>query len=203
MGPSGSGKTTLLHCLSGLMPPSGGHIKLTVGDGSIVRVDSLSEGERAQLRATDISIVFQDFNLVPVLNVEDNIRLPRRLAGRKKSQRGQRMGVNDAELFGLITSELGIQGLLKRLPSQLSGGQRQRVAIARSLFTRPSVILADEPTGSLDSETSEQVLNLFRRVVDDFGQTLIMVTHDEQAAQHGDSIIRMKDGRIVDVQAVH
>lgn len=112
------------------------------------------------------------------------------------------MGVNDAELFGLITSELGIQGLLKRLPSQLSGGQRQRVAIARSLFTRPSVILADEPTGSLDSETSEQVLNLFRRVVDDFGQTLIMVTHDEQAAQHGDSIVRMKDGRIVDVQAV-
>lgn len=209
MGPSGSGKTTLLHCLSGLAVPSGGTVQLSATDGSTIDISALSEGARAKLRTTDISIVFQDFNLVPVLNVEDNIRLPRRLAGsrgrrrsEKAPERGRQSGVSDAELFSLITTTLGIEGLLKRLPSQLSGGQRQRVAIARSLFTRPAVILADEPTGSLDSETGQAVLELFRRVVDEFNQTLIMVTHDEHAAQHGDSIVRMKDGRIVDIQAV-
>lgn len=209
MGPSGSGKTTLLHCLSGLAVPSGGTVQLSATDGSTIDISALSEGARAKLRTTDISIVFQDFNLVPVLNVEDNIRLPHRLAGprgRRKPEKnlkgGIQSGVSDAELFSLITTTLGIEGLLKRLPSQLSGGQRQRVAIARSLFTRPAVILADEPTGSLDSETGQAVLELFRRVVDEFNQTLIMVTHDEHAAQHGDSIVRMKDGRIVDIQAV-
>lgn len=202
MGPSGSGKTSLLHCLSGLAEVNGGSIELAVTDGSTVEITSLGESARAKLRTTDISIVFQEFNLVPVLTVEDNIRLPRRLAGSRSRRREKKTGVSDAELFNLITSDLGIDGLLERLPNQLSGGQRQRVAIARSLFTRPAVILADEPTGSLDSETGQAVLELFRRVVDDFNQTLIMVTHDEQAALHGDAIVHMKDGRIVGIQAV-
>ncbi len=202
MGPSGSGKTSLLHCLSGLAEANGGSIELAATDGSSVDITSLGEGARAKLRTTEISIVFQDFNLVPVLSVEDNIRLPRRLSGSRSRRRGRDMGVSDAELFNLITSNLGIDGLLKRLPNQLSGGQRQRVAIARSLFTRPAVILADEPTGSLDSETGQAVLELFRRVVDEFNQTLIMVTHDERAARHGDTIVHMKDGRIVGIQAV-
>ncbi|MCK7638237.1 ABC transporter ATP-binding protein [Corynebacterium sp. P7202] len=191
MGPSGSGKTTLLHCLSGLSVPDSGTVTLH-GTGTGNRrerntaLSSLSENQRAKLRRTRIGVIFQEFNLVPVLTVRDNIRLPLRLAHSRIDQ----------AWYDEITGRLGLVGRLKHLPHQLSGGQRQRVAIARALLARPDIIFADEPTGSLDSEAGSEVLSLFRQLVDEFGQTLTVVTHDPAAAECGDHLITMRDGRV-------
>lgn len=194
MGPSGSGKTTLLHCLAGLIVPDRGSVDLISGRKRTT-VNTMGENARAALRRTEIAVVFQDFNLIPVLNVVDNIRFPMRLAG--EFRRGK-----TAEWFEQIVDTLEIGHLLKRHPHQLSGGQKQRVAIARSLLPRPAVILADEPTGSLDSETSNNVLALFRRIVDEYSQTIVMVTHDEAAAHCGDHIVRVIDGQVHGVDRV-
>lgn len=192
MGPSGSGKTSLLHLLAGLAVPDSGRVTLHRADRGgrrddrDVELSSLSENARAKLRRTELGVVFQDFNLVPVLSVADNIRLPLRLARRRP----------DAAWFDEVVDTLGLRERLKHLPHELSGGQRQRAAVARALLPRPSVIFADEPTGNLDSEAGGRVLDLFRRLVDDYGQTLVMVTHDPAAAERGDHLIRMRDGRV-------
>ncbi|MCX7542903.1 ABC transporter ATP-binding protein [Corynebacterium sp. P5848] len=191
MGPSGSGKTTLLHCLSGLSVPNSGTVTLHgTGPGNRRErntvLSSLSENQRAKLRRTRIGVIFQEFNLVPVLTVRDNIRLPMRLAHSRIDQ----------GWYDEITGRLGLSQRLKHLPHQLSGGQQQRVAIARALLARPDIIFADEPTGSLDSETGAEVLTLFRQLVDEFGQTLTVVTHDPAAAECGDHLVTMRDGRV-------
>ncbi|AGF72757.1 ABC transporter ATP-binding protein [Corynebacterium halotolerans] len=189
MGPSGSGKTSLLHCLSGLSVPDTGSVELLAGGHAKARpVDLavLSENGRARLRRTRIGVIFQEFNLVPVLSVRDNILLPTRMAARRP----------DRGHFRDVVTRLGLDDRLRHLPHQLSGGQRQRVAIARALLMRPDVIFADEPTGSLDSESGAAVLDLFRELVDDYGQTLVVVTHDPSAARRGDHLVTMRDGRI-------
>lgn len=195
MGPSGSGKTSLLHLLAGLSTPDVGRVTLhrerhaerIRRRGKLgVELSSLSENARAKLRRTELGVVFQDFNLVPVLSVADNIRLPLRLARRR----------TDSAWFNEVVETLGLGNRLKHLPHELSGGQRQRAAIARALLPRPSVIFADEPTGNLDSESGMRVLDLFRRLVDNYGQTLVLVTHDPAAAEYGDQLIRMKDGQV-------
>lgn len=191
MGPSGSGKTTLLHCLSGLERPGSGSIVLNTRSRSTqrqVKLSSLSENARARLRRNAIGVVFQDFNLVPVLSVKDNILLPGRLSRRR---------VPTAR-FEEVIEQLGLGKRLRHLPDQLSGGQRQRVAIARTLLMNPEIIFADEPTGSLDTDSGEVVLDLFRKMVDEQGQTLVLVTHDLAAARHGDRLVRMRDGQIIE-----
>ncbi|MDO5668790.1 MAG: ABC transporter ATP-binding protein [Corynebacterium sp.] len=185
MGQSGSGKSTLLHCLTGLATPTSGTV--TLGTRSPIKISSLSENQRAKLRRTNISLVFQDLNLVPILSVRDNITLPLRLARRKV----------DKPWLAELTEILQIDHRLRHLPHELSGGQQQRAAIARALISRPQVLVADEPTGSLDSVTSDAVLDLFRHIVSEFGQTLLFVTHDEAAAQRGDELLTMRDGQII------
>ncbi|QQU88320.1 ABC transporter ATP-binding protein [Corynebacterium glucuronolyticum] len=180
MGASGSGKSTLLHVLAGLTVPTSGQVFL--GDRDITR---LSENARARLRRTDIGVVFQEFNLVPVLNVKDNLLLPSRLAHRV-----------DKDWFEHVVATLGLGDRLRHLPRELSGGQRQRVAVGRAVLTRPRLILADEPTGNLDSKTSRSVLSMFRSLVDDLGQTLFMITHDAFAAEYGENTLHMQDGRL-------
>ena len=181
MGPSGSGKSTLLHCLAGLDSPDRGSIHL--GDTSLTR---MSEAGRTRLRRTRIGFVFQSFNLVPVLSVRENILLPTRLAFRRQ----------DRDRFNRLTAELGLEDLLRRRPHELSGGQQQRVAIARALLPRPDVVYADEPTGNLDSEAGDAVLTLLRRAADEFGQTVVMVTHDAAAAARTDRVVVLADGKI-------
>lgn len=188
MGQSGSGKTTLLHCLSGLSTPTSGTVMLNAEKP--LTLSSSSENKRAKLRRTHISVVFQDFNLVPILSVRDNITLPMRLAHQRV----------DKEWFKQITEILGISGRLKHLPQELSGGQQQRAAIARAMINRPEVLIADEPTGSLDSATSDAVNDLFRHVVDEFGQSLVFVTHDQDAARRGDRLVTMRDGQILSTE---
>lgn len=185
MGQSGSGKTTLLHCLSGLATPTSGTIMLHAGTPR--ELASLSENKRAKLRRTCISVVFQDFNLVPILSVRDNITLPLRLAHKRV----------DRNWFNQVTEILEISNRLRYLPHELSGGQQQRAAIARAMITRPEVLIADEPTGSLDSVTSDAVNDLFRHIVDEFKQSLVFVTHDKDAALRGDRLVTMRDGNIV------
>lgn len=188
MGQSGSGKTTLLHCLAGLATPTAGTV--TLGSRRPVEISSLSENKRAKLRRTRVSVVFQDLNLVPILSVRDNITLPLRLARTKV----------DKAWLQKLSEILQIDHRLGHLPHELSGGQQQRAAIARAIIGRPDVLVADEPTGSLDSVTGDAVLDLFRHVVDELGQTLIFVTHDHAAARRGDLLIEMRDGRIVSTE---
>lgn len=188
MGQSGSGKTTLLHCLAGLSTPTSGTVMLQ--SRRPVEISALSENKRAKLRRTRISVVFQDLNLVPILSVRDNITLPLRLARTRVDQVWLRE----------LTEILQIDHRLGHLPHELSGGQQQRAAIARAIIGRPDVLVADEPTGSLDSVTGDAVLDLFRHVVDELGQTLIFVTHDHAAARRGDLLIEMRDGRIVSTE---
>lgn len=181
MGPSGSGKSTLLHCLAGLDRPDRGSVK--IGNKDITR---MTEGGRTRMRRTRIGFVFQSFNLVPVLSVRENILLPSRLAFRRSKR----------DRLNRLTAELGLEGLMKRRPHELSGGQQQRVAIARALLPEPDVIFADEPTGNLDSESGDAVLRILRRCVDEFGQTVVMVTHDPAAAARTDRVVVLADGRI-------
>ena len=182
MGPSGSGKSTLMHCLAGLDRPTAGSVVI---DG--VELSSLDDRKLTELRRDKLGFVFQFFNLLPVLNAEENITLPLSLAGRKP----------DAERLAQLITAVGLGDRLSHRPAQLSGGQQQRVAIARALVTDPAVVFADEPTGNLDSRSSEEVLALLRRAVDDFGQSVVMVTHDAQAASVADRVVVLVDGRIV------
>jgi putative ABC transport system ATP-binding protein len=182
MGPSGSGKSTLMHLLAGLDTPTEGSIVL---DG--VEITGLSEKKLTQLRRDTIGFVFQFFNLLPMLTAEENVTLPLSIAGRKV----------DTEWLDTLLEEVRIGDRRDHRPSELSGGQQQRVAIARALVTKPKVIFADEPTGNLDSSSSKDVLSLMRRAVDDWGQTIVMVTHDAGAAALADRILFIADGRIV------
>jgi putative ABC transport system ATP-binding protein len=182
MGPSGSGKSTLMHLLAGLDKPTSGSV---VVDGQ--ELANLDDGGLTRLRRDKLGFVFQAFNLVPVLSAEENILLPLTLAGRKP----------DREWWDRLIDTVGLRDRLTHRPSELSGGQQQRVAVARALVHRPAVVFADEPTGNLDSHASEEVLGLLRHAVDDFEQTVIMVTHDPQAAAVADRIVVLRDGEIV------
>ena len=182
VGTSGSGKSTLLHMLGGLDRPTGGSVTVDGKD-----IFELKDEALTIFRRRKIGFVFQSYNLVPVLNVYENIVLPIHLDGRKV----------DEKFIGQIVKTLGLDGRLDALPSQLSGGQQQRVAIARALAAAPAIILADEPTGNLDSKTSQDVLGLLKVTSQKFSQTIVMITHNEEIAQMADRIIRIEDGRIV------
>jgi len=183
MGPSGSGKSTLMHVLAGLDDVDAGQILL--GGTDLTR---LSERQRTLLRRDRVGFVFQSFNLVPTLTAAENIDLPLRLAGRR---------ADPAWLQRLITT-LGLAERLHHRPAQLSGGQQQRVAVARALAARPDIVFADEPTGNLDSRSGEALLEFLRRAARDLGQTIVMVTHDPQAASYADRVVLLADGRVVD-----
>ncbi|WP_018306549.1 ABC transporter ATP-binding protein [Desulfitobacterium hafniense] len=181
VGTSGSGKSTLLHLLGGLDRPSGGTVAV---DGK--EIFSLKDEELTIFRRRKIGFVFQSYNLVPVLNVYENIILPIQLDGSEP----------DEEYVTRIVQTLGLESKLQNLPSQLSGGQQQRVAIARAIATKPAIILADEPTGNLDSRTSQDVMGLLKVTGEKFRQTIVMITHNEELAQLADRIIRIEDGKI-------
>ena len=182
VGTSGSGKSTLLHMLGGLDRPTSGDVEV---DGQ--KLFSLKDDELTVFRRRKIGFVFQNYNLVPSLNVYENIVLPIQLDG----------NTPDAEYINSIVETLGLDSKLKNLASNLSGGQQQRVAIARALSTKPAIILADEPTGNLDSKTSMDVLKLLKMTSEKYSQTIVIITHDEQLAQMADRIVRIEDGRIV------
>jgi putative ABC transport system ATP-binding protein len=183
MGPSGSGKSTLMHCLAGLDDLTAGAV--FIGD---VELGTLSDKALTVLRRRRIGFVFQSFNLLPTLTVAENITLPLSLAGTRP----------EPAWLDTVIEAVQLGDRLRHRPSELSGGQQQRVAIARALVSRPEVIFADEPTGNLDSRTGAQVLRFLRRVVDDLGQSIVMVTHDPVAASHADSVLFLADGRITD-----
>ena len=181
VGTSGSGKSTLLHMLGGLDWPTSGTVTVDGTD-----IFSLKDDALTIFRRRKIGFVFQAYNLVPVLNVYENIVLPIQLDGNPV----------DVDYVNQIVEALGLSGKLNALPGQLSGGQQQRVAIARALATKPAIVLADEPTGNLDSRTSQDVLSLMKTTGSRFGQTIVMITHNEEIAQLADRIIRIEDGRI-------
>ncbi|MGK2955859.1 MAG: ABC transporter ATP-binding protein [Solirubrobacterales bacterium] len=182
MGPSGSGKSTLMHILAGLDKPTAGSVEVDGTD-----ITKLDDGELTQLRRDKLGFVFQFFNLLPVLSAEENILLPLSIAGRKP----------DKAWVDEVIERVGLTDRRSHRPSELSGGQQQRVAVARALVTKPAVLFADEPTGNLDSKSSEDVLQLLRGSVDEYGQTVIMVTHEPDAAAHGDRLIALRDGKLV------
>ena len=182
VGTSGSGKSTLLHMLGGLDRPTGGSVLVEGRD-----IFALKDEELTIFRRRKIGFVFQSYNLVPVLSVYDNIVLPIQLDG----------GRVDEAYVKQVIEALGLEQKLDRLPNQLSGGQQQRVAIARALATKPAILLADEPTGNLDSRTSQDVLSLMKTTGQKFAQTMVMITHNEEIAQLADRIVRIEDGRIV------
>jgi putative ABC transport system ATP-binding protein len=186
MGPSGSGKSTLMHCLAGLDGISGGQV--WIGD---TEVSSLGDKALTRLRRDAVGFVFQAFNLVPTLTALENITLPLDIAGRKPDQ----------EWLDTVIDTVGLRDRLGHRPSELSGGQQQRVACARALASRPTIVFADEPTGNLDSRSGAEVLGFLRRSVDEFGQTIVMVTHDPGAASYADRVLFLADGRIVDEMA--
>jgi putative ABC transport system ATP-binding protein len=183
MGPSGSGKSTLMHCLAGLDSLTSG--SAWVGDTDL---RTLKDRQLTKLRRDRIGFVFQAFNLVPTLSAEENITLPLALAGRRP----------DREWVDLVIDTVGLRSRLAHRPSELSGGQQQRVAVARALASRPDIIFADEPTGNLDSRTGAEILSFMRQAVREFGQTIVMVTHDPVAASYADRALFLADGRIVD-----
>lgn len=185
MGPSGSGKSTLLYLLGGLDRPTSGKIWLRDVDTSALNDDALS-----RLRRTSLGFVFQFFNLVPVLSAEENVAIPLILDGVPRAEALKR--ANEA------LAQVGLADRGSHRPSELSGGQQQRTALARALVARPAVVLADEPTGNLDSRSSDEVVQMLRQTVDKWNQTLILVTHDPRVAAHADRIIFLKDGKIVD-----
>ncbi len=182
MGPSGSGKSTLMHILAGLDGPTSGSVEL---DG--VEITALDDADLTRLRRDKLGFIFQFFNLIPVLTAEENIVLPLSIAGKRPDDEWLHQLVETVELADRLTHR----------PAELSGGQQQRVAVARALISKPAVVFADEPTGNLDSKSSEEVLRLLRRSVDDLGQTVVMVTHDPEAASYADRLVVLRDGRIV------
>ncbi len=183
MGPSGSGKSTLLHMLAGLDRPSSGQVFL--GD---VELSSLSDKQLTLLRRDRIGFIFQSFNLLPTMTAAENIVLPMRIAGRKP----------DEHWVASIVETVGLSGRLGHRPAELSGGQQQRVAAARALASKPEIVFADEPTGALDSSSSTELLGFLRNAVTELGQTVVMVTHDPNAASYADRVIFLADGHIVD-----
>lgn len=187
VGTSGSGKSTLLHMLGGLDRPTSGKV---IVDGK--EIFQLKNEELTIFRRRKIGFVFQNYNLVPVLNVYENIVLPIQLDGNQP----------DANYVNLIIKTLGLESKLNNLPNNLSGGQQQRVAIARALAAKPAIILADEPTGNLDSKTSQDVLGLLKVTSEKFSQTIVMITHNEEIAQLADRIIHIEDGKIVGGESI-
>ncbi len=183
MGPSGSGKSTLMHCIAGLDSVTTGSV--FIGDTDLT---TLREKELTRLRRDRIGFVFQAFNLVPTLSAEENMKLPSLLAG----------GDVDGDWFASLVSTVGLSDRLHHRPGELSGGQQQRVAVARALAGRPDIIFADEPTGNLDSRSGAEILDFMRRAVREFGQTIVMVTHDPSAAAYSDRVVFLGDGKIVD-----
>ena len=182
MGPSGSGKSTLMHCLAGLDDLTSGQV--FIGD---IDLTTLSEKRLTTLRRDKVGFVFQAFNLVPTLNALENITLPMSLAGRSTT----------GAWVDQVIDTVGLRDRLTHRPSELSGGQQQRVAVARALASKPEIIFADEPTGNLDSNSGGEILNFMRRAVDEFDQTIVMVTHDPLAASHADRVVYLVDGKIV------
>ncbi len=183
MGPSGSGKSTLMHCLAGLDTVTRGEVFI-----GTTRVTGLNDKGLTRLRRDQVGFVFQQFNLLPTLTARENILLPLSIAGRKPDQ----------AWFDTVVDVVGLRDRLNHRPIQLSGGQQQRVACARALVSRPEVIFADEPTGNLDSRAGAEVLHFLRRSVHEFGQTIVMVTHDPVAASYADRVVFLADGQIVD-----
>ncbi len=182
MGPSGSGKSTLMHLLAGLDRPTSGSVVL---DGT--ELSDLDDKRLTDVRRDKVGFIFQSFNLLPVLSAQENIELPLSIAGRKP----------DRAWMDSLIATVGLGDRLRHRPAELSGGQQQRVAVARALASRPKVVFADEPTGNLDSRTSAEVLELLRRCVDEFGQTIVMVTHDARAAAYADRLLELEDGVVV------
>ncbi len=186
MGPSGSGKSTLMHLLAGLDRPTSGSVVL---DG--VELGALDDNALTELRRDKIGFIFQAFNLIPVLSAYENVILPMSIAGVKP----------DEEWVNQLIDVVGLRDRMSHRPTELSGGQQQRVAVLRALASKPAVVFADEPTGNLDSAASAEILQLLRRSVDEFGQTIIMVTHDDESAGHADRLLVLRDGAIVEDQA--
>ena len=182
MGPSGSGKSTLMHCLAGLDSVSQGDV--FIGD---TRLTGMSDGGLTTLRRTKVGFIFQQFNLLPTLTSEENILLPLAIAGQKP----------DRAWFDTVIDTVGLRDRLGHRPSELSGGQQQRVACARALVSRPAIVFADEPTGNLDSRASADILGFLRRSVDEYHQSIVMVTHDPSAAAYADRVLFLADGRVV------
>ncbi|HXG32937.1 MAG TPA: ABC transporter ATP-binding protein [Bryobacteraceae bacterium] len=183
VGPSGSGKSTLFYILGGLTPPTSGEVFVHGRD-----LTRMTEAERTQLRKTEVGFVFQKYNLLPTLSAADNIAIARHIAGKRLN--------DDADLRPVLEL-LGITHRLHHKPRALSGGEQQRVAIARAIVNHPSILLADEPTGNLDTENSRIVLGLLRDLNERFGQTILMITHNPEAAAYAHRIVQMRDGRIV------
>ena len=183
MGPSGSGKSTLLHTIAGLDFLTGG--TSFIGD---IELTQLTESQVTDVRRDHVGFVFQAYNLIPSLTARENIRLPLDIAGRKV----------DEEWFDQIVDVLGLGDRLHHLPAELSGGQQQRVAVARALVSKPEIIFADEPSGNLDSKSSAELLGFMRRAVKEFGQTIVMVTHDPASSSYADRVMFLDDGQIVD-----
>ena len=186
MGPSGSGKSTLMHCMAGLDSVTSG--QAFIGDVDITR---LNDNHLTRLRRDQVGFVFQSFNLVPTLDALENITLPMAIAGRKP----------DRVWLDQVIDTVGLRDRLTHRPSELSGGQQQRVAAARALASRPDIIFADEPTGNLDSRSGAEVLGFLRRSVREMGQTIVMVTHDPNAASYADGVVFLNDGRVVDTMS--
>jgi putative ABC transport system ATP-binding protein len=186
MGPSGSGKSTLMHCLAGLDQVTSGQV--FIGD---VELSGLSERQLTLLRRDKVGFIFQSFNLLPTLTAAENIELPLAIAGRRP----------DRSWVDKVIDAVGLRERLSHKPAELSGGQQQRVAGARALASRPAIIFADEPTGNLDSQSTAELLGFMRRSVDELGQTIVMVTHDPNAAAYADHVLFLSDGRIVDEMA--
>jgi len=185
MGPSGSGKSTLMHILAGLDQPTSGSVEIAGTE-----LAALGDHDLTLLRRSKVGFIFQSYNLLPVLTAEENVLLPLRIAGERP----------DPGWLETLIDTVGLGPRRTHRPSELSGGQQQRVAVARALVTRPAVVFADEPTGNLDSESGRDVLDLLRRAVDEFGQTIVMVTHDAAAAATADRIMFLADGSVVDEQ---
>ncbi|HSL25772.1 MAG TPA: ABC transporter ATP-binding protein [Acidimicrobiia bacterium] len=183
MGASGSGKSTLLHCMAGLDTLTSG--QALIGDTDL---STLDDAGLTRIRRDRVGFIFQAYNLIPTLTAAENISLPLAIAGRKP----------DEAWFAAVVETLHLSDRLTHRPSQLSGGQQQRVAAARALITRPDLVFADEPSGNLDSRSGQQLLEFLRRAVDEFGQTIVMVTHDANAASYSDRVVFLADGRVVD-----
>jgi putative ABC transport system ATP-binding protein len=183
MGPSGSGKSTLMHCLAALDTPTSGTAE--IGGTAL---SGLSDAELTRLRRDRVGFVFQSFNLLPTLSAAENIALPKRLAG----------GRPDQSWLESVIDTVGLRDRLRHRPAELSGGQQQRVAVARALASKPEIVFADEPTGNLDSRSGDEVLSFMRRSVSEFGQTIVMVTHDAAAASRADRVVFLADGKVVD-----
>jgi putative ABC transport system ATP-binding protein len=185
VGPSGSGKSTLFYILGGLTRANSGRVLVDGDDFAL-----MSDAQRTEMRKRKIGFVFQKFNLLPTLTARGNIEIAREIAGKN--------GHPDGDFFEKVTTLLGIAGRLDHRPSEMSGGEQQRVALARALINRPTLVLADEPTGNLDSKNSDAVLKMLRETNQRFGQTVLMITHNPEAARIGDRIIHMRDGQVVE-----